>query len=135
MTNVSPAEGIEPFTKELTARGLRLVGQDNVSDDFMRLIGRTIAEILPRDDSLNLAKQQEVLEIHYRYRAFIPIPVDGDFNYEEDSPEQFESLAKNNSICDVIMQGNAPQGQVMEVAEHILHYATDIGLHYAFPYA
>lgn len=133
VTKVASAEGVEPFTKELTARGLRLVGQDNVSDDFMRLVGRTIEEIFPRDDSLNLAKQQEVLNIHYRYRAFIPIPVDGDFNYEEDNPEQFESLAKNNSICDVIMQGNAPQGQVMEVVEHILHFVTDIGLHYAYP--
>ena len=33
------------------------------------------------------------------------------------------------------MQGNAPQGQVMEVIEHILHFVTDIGLHYAYPNA
>ncbi len=133
VTDVAPAEGIEPFTKDLTAYGLRLVGQDNVSDDFMRLVGRTIAESFPRDDRLDLTKQQEVLENHYRYRAFIPIPVDGDFSYQEDNPQQIESLARNNSICDVIMQGNAPQGQVMEVVEHILHFVTDIGLHYAYP--
>ena len=133
VTDVAPAEGIEPFTKDLTAYGLRLVGQDKVSDDFMRLVGRTIVEIFPQDEKLDLAKQQEVLRIHYRYRAFIPIPVDGDFSYEEENPEQFEALVRNNSICDVIMQGNAPQGQVMEVIEHILHFVTDIGLHYAYP--
>ena len=75
----------------------------------MRLVGRTIAEVFPRDDRLDLTKQQEVLEIHYRYRAMIPIPVDGDFGYEEDNPEQFEALTRKNSICDVIMRGNAPK--------------------------
>ena len=133
VTDVAPAEGIQPFTKDLTAYGLRLVGQDKVSDDFMRLVGRTIAEIFPRDDRLDLAKQQEIIELHHLYRAFIPIPVDGDFGYQQDNPEQFEALTRDNSICDVIMQGNAPQGQVMEVLEHILHFVTDIGLHYGYP--
>ena len=130
---VAAAEGIAPFTKDLTAHGLRLVGRDDVSHDFMRVVARTIEEMFPRDDGLDLAVQREVLANHYRYKALIPIPVDGDFSFMEDNADQFERLARNNSICDVIMQGAAPQGQVMEVVEHILHYVTDIGLHYAYP--
>jgi hypothetical protein len=82
---------------------------------------------------MDLVKQREVLEDHYRYRAFIPIPVNGDFSFMEDNPEQMELLQIDHSICDIIMQGSAPQGQVMEVVEHILHFVNDIGLHYAYP--
>ena len=45
--------------------------------------------------------------------------------------DDWANLENRNSVCDVIMQ-DVP-GQVMEVVEHILHYVSDIGLHYAYP--
>ena len=53
----------------------------------------------------------------------------------EENEEQWREIENNNSVCDIIMQDGpvGPEGQVMEVVEHILHYVSDIGLHYAFP--
>ncbi len=130
VTDVTPTDAYPPFTKGLTAYGLKLVARDDASDDFMRLVARTIAEIFPQDESLDLDKQREILANHYRYNAMIPVPVGDDFSFAEDVA--FEATAGNNTICDIIMQ-DVPNGQVMEVVEHILHYVSDVGLHYAFP--
>jgi hypothetical protein len=108
------------------------VARDDASDDFMRLVAKTIAESFPRDESLDLEKQQEILANHYRYNAVIPVPVGDDFSFAEDDSSGFERTAGNNTICDIIMQ-DVPSGQVMEVVEHILHYVSDVGLHYTFP--
>jgi hypothetical protein len=130
--DVVPAQSIAPFTKELTVYGLRLAARDDASDDFMRLVARTITESFPQRDDLDLALQREVLANHYRYNSLIPVPVGDDFSFMEDNPEQWAELESNNSLCDIIMQ-DVPGGQVMEVVEHILHYVTDMGLHYTFP--
>jgi hypothetical protein len=129
--DVGPSDEFPPFTKKLTVYGLTLAAGDDASDDFMRLVAKAIAEIFPRDESLDLAKQEEVLTNHYLYKALIPVPVGEDFGFFESDPEVFEQTASQNTICDIIMQ-DVP-GQVMEVVEHILHYVSDVGLHYAFP--
>ncbi len=131
VTNVIPANDIPPFTKKLTVYGLTLAAGDDASDDFMQLVARTITEIFPRDESLDLAKQEDVLRNHYLYKALIPVPVGEDMSFIEDDEETFMLTASQNSICDIIMQ-DVP-GQVMEVIEHILHFVSDTGLHYTFP--
>ena len=130
--DVEMTASIPPFSKELMVYGLRLVARDDASDDFMRLVARTIAESFPRDEALDLELQRELLANHYRYNALIPVPVGEDFSFMEDNDEQWAALESGHSICDIIMQ-DVPAGQVMEVVEHILHYVTDIGLHYTFP--
>ena len=50
----------------------------------------------------------------------------------EQNAELSAELESEYSICDIIMQ-DVPARQVMEVVEHILHYVSDIGLHYTFP--
>jgi hypothetical protein len=131
VTDVVAVDDIPPFTKKLTVYGLTLAAADDAPDDFMRLVAKTITEIFPRDEGLDLAKQEEILRNHYLYKALIPVPVGEDFSFIEDDEEIFMATAAQNSICDIIM-ADVP-GQVMEVVEHILHYVTDTGLHYAFP--
>jgi hypothetical protein len=131
VTDVVPTDEYPPFTKKLTVYGLTLVARDDASDQFMRLVARTITEIFPRDSNLDLAAQEEVLRNQYLYKAVIPVPVGEDMSFIEDDEATWERTASQNSICDIIMEG--VPGQVMEVVEHILHYVTDTGLHYAFP--
>lgn len=132
VTDVRRTEDHPPFTKSLTSRGLTLVARDDVSDDFMRLVGVAIAEIFPRDAALDLAAQEEIIRNHHRYRALIPIPIGEDLSFIDEGSAEWRQAVAANSICDIIMQ-DVPKGQVMEVVEHILHYVTDIGLHYTFP--
>ena len=132
VTDVTATDAYPPFTKELTSRGLKLVAGDDASDDFMRLVGKTIAEVFPRDESLDLALQEEILTNHYRYKAVIPVPVGDDRSFRGDDEAAWDRTAGQNSICDIIMQ-DVPRGQVMEVVEHILHYTSDMGLHTTFP--
>jgi hypothetical protein len=129
MTDVIANDAYPPFVKTLTVSGLVLAAGQDASDDFMRLVARTIVEIFPKDEDLDLDQQAEILANHYRYRSVIPIPVGEDFSFME-HPD-FEQTARENSICDIIMQ-DVP-GQVMEVVEHILHYVSDMGLSYTFP--
>jgi hypothetical protein len=131
VTNVMPADDIPPFTKRLMVYGLTLAAGDDASDDFMRLVARAITEVFPRDENLDLAKQEEILRNQYLYKALIPVPVGEDMSFFEEDRETFMQLAGENSICDIIMS-DVP-GQVMEVVEHILHFVSDTGLHYAFP--
>ena len=133
--DVVATDALAPFTKELQVYGLKLAARDDISDDFMRLVARTIAESFPRDAGLDTDLQRELLANHYRYRALIPVPLGDDMSFAEENEEQWAEIEKNNSVCDIIMQGTpvGPEGQVMEVVEHILHYVTDIGLHYTFP--
>lgn len=130
--DVVATDAIPPFTKELQVYGLKLAARDDISDDYMRLVARTIAESFPRDAGLDADLQRELLANHYRYRALIPVPLGYDYSFMDEADENWAALERDNSVCDVIMQ-DVPQGQVMEVVEHILHYVTDIGLHYTFP--
>jgi len=127
-TALMPTDDYAPFNKVLTARGLMLVGDDAISDPFIELVATTIEEIFPREESLDLEAQDRVLRAQYEYRALIPF-----FQGQPDEEDEgaFDAVTASNSVCDIIMEG--VDGQVMEVVEHILHYVSDIGLHYAFP--
>ena len=124
--DVVATEAMPPFTKELQVYGLKLAARDDISDDYMRLVARTIAESFPRDAGLDADLQRELLANHYRYNALIPVPLGYDYSFMDEADEQWAAIERDNSVCDVIMQ-DVPQGQVMEVVEHILHYVTDIG--------
>lgn len=130
VSDVVPARNIPPFTKRLTVYGLTLAARDDASDDFMRLVAKTVTEIFPRREGLDLAKQEEILRNQYLHKALIPIPVGHDMSFMHDKAEWMKT-AGSNSVCDIIMEG--VPSQVMEVVEHILHYVSDTGLHYAFP--
>ena len=129
---VIPTSTIAPFHKELQVYGLKLAAREDIADDFMALVAQAITEIFPQDPGLDLAMQREVLANHYRHKALIPIPLGFDYSFMERDEQQWQALERRYSICDVIMQ-DVPQGQVMEVVEHILHYISDIGLHFAYP--
>ena len=130
--DVVATDAMPPFTKELQVYGLKLAARDDISDDYMGLVARTIAESFPRDAGLDAELQRELLANHYRYNALIPVPLGYDYSFMDEADEAWAAIERDNSVCDVIMQ-DVPQGQVMEVVEHILHYVTDIGLHYTFP--
>ena len=130
-TGIVPTMDYPPFTKTLTSHGLVLAARDDASDEFMSQVGDVIAEMFPRDSAMDLDAQAELLRNHYRYRAVIPVPVGDDLGFLEGDDPGWHETFRGNSICDIIMQ-DVP-GQVMEVVEHILHYVTDIGLHYTFP--
>ena len=131
-TDVVATDEFPPFTKKLSVYGLTLVARDDASDDFMRLVARAIKESFPRDESLDLEKQEEILRNLYRYKSVIPVPVGEDMSFMEEHEATMDRTRSENSICDIIMQ-DVPRGQVMEVVEHILHYVSDMGLHYTFP--
>jgi hypothetical protein len=127
-TDVMPTDEYKPFTKKLLVYGHILIGRDDISDDFMRKVAKTIKAIFPKRADMNAALQEEVLRNMHRYNSVIPF-----FKGEPERivSEDMERTRSQNSICDIIMQ-DVP-GQVMEVVEHILHYVSDIGLHYTFP--
>ena len=131
VSDIIATDDFTPFSKNLSVYGMTLVARDNISDEFMRRVARTIVEIFPQDPRLDLEMQAKVLGNHYRYNALIPIPKGEDFSFMENNEDAWAALESENSICDIIME-DVP-GQVMEVVEHILHYVTDIGLHYAYP--
>ena len=131
LTDAIPTDEYPPFVKKLAAYGLTLVAREDISDDFMRLVGRTIVEMFPQGPEMDSARQAEVLASHHMYAAVIPVPLGRDYSFMETSAEDWARLESENSVCDIIMQ-DVP-GQVMEVVEHILHYVSDIGLHYAYP--
>ena len=62
--DVVRTDALPPFTKELQVHGLKLAARDDISDDFMRLVARTIAESFPRDAGLDAELQREVLANH-----------------------------------------------------------------------
>ncbi len=129
-TEVVATGDYAPFDKMITVDGLTLIGDDSISDPFMDLVATTITEIFPRDESLDLEAQERVLRSMYEYRALIPF-FHGDPDMSDADEATFDAVRAGNSVCDIIMEG--VPGQVMEVVEHILHYVSDTGLHYAFP--
>jgi len=123
-----------PFTKKLTVCGMFLVGGDDISNDFMKQVAKTIKEIFPQGGSIDAALQEAVLTNLYSYRTMIPFFKENGF--ESMTPEeqtQFDYLTDNYGVCDIIVECEPGPGQVNEVVEHILHHLTDIGLHYTFP--
>ncbi len=130
-TDVVPTEEYKPFTNKLSVYGITLIGRDDISDDFMRKVAKTIKEIFPQNEAIETELQKEVLRNLYRYKAVIPLFRDEEFEFSPEDREAWDLTTSQNSICDIIMEG--VPGQVNEVVEHILHFVSDVGLHYTFP--
>ncbi len=131
ITDVVPTEEYKPFTKKLSVYGFTLIGREDITDDFMRKVAKTIKEMFPQNDVFEAELQKEVLRNLYRYRTVIPLFRGHDYNFSPEDQEAWDLTTSQNSICDIIMEGVS--GQVNEVVEHILHWVSDVGLHYTFP--
>ncbi len=122
-----------PFTKKLSVYGITLIARDDASDGFMKRVAQTIKEIFPQDERMDPALQEELLKNLYRYRTTIPVPKGRDMDFVEQDEAVWRRVKSQNTICDIIMELGSVPGQVMEVVEHILHFVSDVGLHYTFP--
>lgn len=131
-TPVTTTEAYPAFTKMLVVRGITLVADDRISDPFLELVADTVEEIFPRDEDLDLEAQAELIRNLYRYRTVIPVVYGRFEGVPEEIEAEWDETASRNSVCDIIMEDVTP-GQVMEVVEHILHFVSDVGLHYTFP--
>ncbi len=130
-SGILPTDEYKPFTKKLLVYGITLIGRDDISDDFMRKVAKTVKEMFPRGGAIDAELQKEVLRNMYRYKAVIPLFKGEDYTFAPGDEALWDITRSRNSICDIIMEG--VPGQVNEVVEHILHYVTDLGLHYTFP--
>ncbi len=120
-----------PFTKKLTVNGMILIGRDNISDDFMKNVARTITEMFPQDESIDALLQEKLITNLYRYKAVIPFFKDNLILSSQEQP-QFDDLTNQYSVVDVIYESQPGSGQVNEVIEHILHFVTRVGFHHTF---
>jgi hypothetical protein len=130
-SDIVPTDEFKPFTKKLMVYGITLIGRDDISDDFMRKVAKTITEMFPQNETIDSELQKDVLRNLYRYRAVIPLFKGEDHEFSPSDEEAWGHTTSKNSICDIIMEG--VPGQVNEVVEHILHFVSDVGLHYTFP--
>ena len=131
-SDIVPTDEYKPFTKKLSVYGITLIGRDDISDDFMRKVARTIKKMFSQGGDIDKALQEEVLRNLYRYRAVIPFFKGEDHELTPSEEADWDLTRSQNSICDCIFESPGP-GQVNEVVEHILHFVTDVGLHYTFP--
>jgi len=130
--DVVPTDEYKPFTKKLSVYGITLIGRDDISDDFMRKVAKAITEMFPQEgEGIDAELQKEVLINMYRYEPVIPFFLGHEHEFTPEDEAAFDLTRSQNSICDIIMEG--VPGQVNEVVEHILHFVTDVGLHYTYP--
>jgi Ca2+-binding EF-hand superfamily protein len=131
---VEASRALAPFTKELVACGITLVAEQAVPDSFLVDVGAVIADMFRLDADVDITLRAGVLKRLHAYRALLPV-VRSEASLDalvQTDPSGFERLRKGNSLCDIIMS-EVPEGQVMEVVEHVLHTVTDVGLHTQFP--
>jgi hypothetical protein len=130
-SGIVPTDQYKPFTKKLSVYGITLIGRDDISDEFMRKVAKTVKEMFPRDGAVDPDLQKEVIRNMYRYRTTIPLFKGKDHEFAPSDRAAWALTKSQNSICDIIMEG--VPGQVNEVVEHILHHVTDVGLNYTLP--
>ena len=131
-TGIIQTDEFQPFTKKLIVCGITLIGRDDISDDFMHKVAETIKEIFsPNEENINKIFQEDLIRNMYKYRTVIPLFKGENFDFTSSDEKLWDRTTAENSICDIIMEG--VPGQVTEVVEHILHFVTDIGMHYTFP--
>ncbi len=130
-SDIIPTDEYKPFTKKLSVYGITLIGRDDISDDFMRKVAKTIKEMFPQEDGIDVGLQKELLRNMYKYKTVIPFFKGHGHEFASEDEEAWDLTRSQNSICDIIMEGVS--GQVNEVVEHILHHVSDVGLHYTFP--
>lgn len=131
---VNSGKTYAPLMKSLNAHGIILAAEAEVPDVFLERVGKTIAEIFDPKSCADPMAQEQVIEHLYRYQALLPVPRnERSFEHlHRTSEKAVDQLIRTYSICDIIMS-DVPNGQVMEVIEHILHTVTDVGLHYQYP--
>jgi hypothetical protein len=71
-SGVVPSNEYPPFNKEITVYGYTLVGRDDISDDFMRRVAKTIVEMLPSGEDIDKKLQESFIRDMYENRALIP---------------------------------------------------------------
>ncbi len=131
-SNIIQTNEYPPFTKKLTVYGMILVGRDEISDDFMKNVARTIKEMFPQDGSIDTELQEGIITNLYRYKAVIPFFKNNVTLSPKEQP-LFDDLTNQYSVVDVIYESEPGPGQVNEVIEHILHFVTRVGFHHTFP--
>jgi hypothetical protein len=129
--DIIPTDEYKPFTKKLSVYGITLIGRDDISDDFMRKVAKTIKEMFPQEDGIDAELQKELLRNMYKYKTVIPFFKGHDHEFSPEDEAAWDLTRNQNSICDIIME--SVSGQVNEVVEHILHHVSDVGLQYTFP--
>jgi hypothetical protein len=130
-SEIVPTNEYKPFTKKLSVYGITLIGRDDICDEFMRQVAKTIREMFPQNEVIDSELQKEILRNLYRYKAVIPLFLGKEEKFSPLDKKAWDLTTSQNSICDIIMEG--VPGQVNEVVEHILHWVSDVGLHYTFP--
>ena len=132
MTSITETNEYEPFNKKLTVCGIILISRDEISNDFMQKVAETIKEMFsPNGEHIDRELQEDLIRNMYKYKTVIPLFKGENFTFTSSEEKLWDRTTKQNSICDIIMEG--VPGQVTEVVEHILHFVTDIGMHYTFP--
>ena len=126
--NIVLSDQFPPFNKSLDVYGIKLIARDNISNEFMINIAKTISEIFAINNNTDQLLQLQVIENMYRYKTIIPLFYGEDWAIASSEEQEWEQTNAANSMCDIIME-DIPN-QVMEVVEHILHHITDIGLHF-----
>ena len=126
--NIVLSDQFPPFNKSLDVCGIKLIARDNISNEFMINIAKTISEIFAINNNTDQSLQRQVIENMYRYKTIIPLFYGEDWAIASSEEQEWEQTNAANSICDIIMEDIS--NQVMEVVEHILHHITDIGLHF-----
>lgn len=127
------APGASPFPQQVLACGVLLVAEEGVPPAFLERVARTIEELFVVGPGTDVPLQDAVVAALHSYCATLPVPRDEDSVeplFEAVDPGWFEE----RSVCDIIM-AEVPEGQVMEVVEHVLHTVSDVGLHHVFPEA
>jgi len=132
MTDIVQTDEYKPFTKKLTVCGITLIGRNDISDEFMKKVATTIKSIFSLEGkNIDAELQVELLSNMYKYKTVIPMFKGREQRFSEADQALWDVTTSQNSICDIIMEGVS--GQVNEVVEHILHWVSDVGLHYTFP--
>ena len=126
--NIVLSDQFPPFKKSIDVCGIKLIARDEISDEFMINIAKTISEMFAINNNTDQLLQRQVIENMYRYKTIIPLFYGEDWAIASSEEQEWEQTNAANSMCDIIME-DIPN-QVMEVVEHILHHITDIGLHF-----
>jgi len=132
VSDVVATDEFPPFNKKITSMGIMLLGNDDISDQFMINVAKAIQALInPAGEKIDAELQQEMIRNMYKYKAAIPLYQGHDHEMSDKNQAIWRETRKKISACDIIME--AVPTQINEVVEHILHHVSDVGLHYTFP--
>ncbi len=99
-SDVVGTDEYRPFTKKLSIYGITLIARDDASDGFMKRVAKTIQEVFPRDERMDLALQEELIKNLYRHKTTIPFPKGREMDFLEEDKAAWEHVESQNTICD-----------------------------------